>query len=79
MHPVESFADATDDALNDPQHTITGRSALQAASLGVTLFVFEMPLEPETELTASKRAPKRDSHRPGAKSRGLRRLRGAVR
>ncbi|TLZ00156.1 MAG: hypothetical protein E6K39_18925 [Gammaproteobacteria bacterium] len=76
---AESFADATDDALNDPQHTITGRSALQPASLGVTLFVFETPLETETELTASKRAPKRDSHRPGAKSRGLRRLRGAAR
>jgi hypothetical protein len=75
---AESFADATDDALNDPQHTITGRSALQPASLGVTLFVFETPLEPETESALGKRAHKRASHRPGAKSRGLRRLRGAA-
>jgi hypothetical protein len=76
---AESFADATDDALNDPQHTITGRSALQPASLGVTLFVFETPLEPDTELAAGKRAPRRASHPPGAKSRGLRRLRGEAR
>jgi hypothetical protein len=38
---ADAFADSTDDALNDPEKTVTGRDRRAAASLGVTLYVFE--------------------------------------
>src|SRR5579872_6366365 len=37
---AEAFADSTDDALNDPKQTITGRNR-ETASLGIALYVFE--------------------------------------
>lgn len=38
---AEAFADSTDDALNDPKQTLTGRSPTGSASLGIALYVFE--------------------------------------
>ena len=37
---AETFADSTDDALNDPKQTVTGHRK-DAASLGIALYVFE--------------------------------------
>jgi Family of unknown function (DUF6502) len=38
---AEGFADAADDALNDPKQTVPGRSKDETASLGIALYVFE--------------------------------------
>jgi len=38
---AETFADSTDDALNDPGQTVPGRSKEETASLGVALYLFE--------------------------------------
>ena len=39
---AQSFADAADDALNDPLHSLTGRSREKGASLGVAVYLFEI-------------------------------------
>ena len=38
---AQGFADATDDALNHPGHSLTARSREKGASLGVTVYLFE--------------------------------------
>src|SRR5579862_45231 len=38
---AQGFADAADDALNDPGQTLSGRSREKGASLGIALYVFE--------------------------------------
>lgn len=59
---AQGFADAADDALNDPAQTLPGRAREKGASLGVAIYLFESKdaLEPE-EPHANKRKRGRPS------------------
>ena len=65
---AEGFADGADDALNDPGHTLPGRSREKAASLGVALYIFET--KEEQQLPAySPKSRIRDNGQPVARPR----------
>jgi hypothetical protein len=54
-----AFADAVDDALNDPQHTVKPAQAVgNAMRLGIGLYVFEEPAQEAPPVRASRK-PKR--------------------
>jgi hypothetical protein len=68
---AEAFADSADDALNDPNQTVTGRREGEAASLGIALYVFETAPsgEIQAELEERPKANRRSGRRTG-KPRG---------
>jgi len=69
---AETFADSTDDALNDPKQTVTGHRK-DAASLGIALYVFETDHGGSGDLSDwSSRSERRGG-------RGMRRIRGKTR
>jgi hypothetical protein len=65
---AETFADSTDDALNDPKQTVTGHRG-DAASLGIALYVFETdgPEGGGERNSAARVRPARDSVRRKAR------------
>jgi len=71
---AEGLADSQDDALNAPRHTLTGkRGEPESASLGLTVYMFEMPRSEETEESADeRRAPAHKAQGREPKRRGLR-------
>jgi hypothetical protein len=62
---AESFADSTDDALNDPKQTVTGHRR-DAASLGVALYVFET----DSGESGGASKPRSRGKRPADRGRG---------
>lgn len=64
---VGVLADSVDHTLNDPAHSVTGKEAGgEAASLGLTMFVFEPHATEETALQDEEQPPSRgvaDRHR----------------
>jgi hypothetical protein len=65
---AETFADSTDDALNDPKQTVTGHRK-DAASLGIALYVFENDRGDRGEERAQS-SRKRTAVRGTGKNRG---------
>ena len=68
---ADAFADSSDDALNDPEKTVTGRDRRGAASLGVTLYVFET----ENQAEGSEGRPDSAPRRLRGKARNKKKLR----
>jgi hypothetical protein len=66
---AEAFADSTDDALNDPKQTVTGRGK-DAASLGIALYVFETESGESRDQLDDSSSGKRRSHGGTGRRRG---------
>jgi hypothetical protein len=68
VHQAEDFAEAADNALNAPGHTLKVRSKDEPASLGVTLYVFESreseSAEPRDEIPSDRSEKTRHTGRP---------------
>jgi Family of unknown function (DUF6502) len=68
---AQGFADASDDALNDPSHTLPGRSREQGASLGVAVYLFETEKsEPLPDYTPRSRSADREVSRTKGRPKG---------
>jgi hypothetical protein len=68
VHQAEDFAEAADNALNAPGHTLKARSKDEPASLGVALYVFESreseSAEPGGEIPSDRSQKTRHTGRP---------------
>lgn len=63
---AEALIDSQDEALNDPSHTLKGkRGEPTAASLGLTVYVFELQEgDSSSEVTSAMKAVRRNRRRP---------------